>query len=432
VLSVEQGFSDYECGLPKSQILRHEVSGNMTLIRRKAMDLTWTPQELAFREEVREFVRLRLPAELRAKTFAHQRMKREEYILWHQLLAERGWGAPTWPKEFGGTGWSSLQRLIFEIETYAAGAPRLIPFGLSMIGPVLMKFGNQKQKDYYLPRIISMQDWWCQGYSEPGSGSDLASLKTKAEVVGNEFVINGQKTWTTLAHHADWMFCLVRTDPEVKAQRGISMVLIDMRQPGVTVRPIKTLDGSAEVNEVWLENVKAPLENLVGELNSGWTIAKYLLGHERTGIAGLGHCYRELAILKSLAEKTMTGNESLSLDIRVRDSINRIEAQVRALEMLLLRVAADDAAEPGPKASILKIRGSEIQQDLARLQMQVAGADAWPYDPEWMFAEAAFQGPGPEYSAASGAAYFDMRKTSIYGGTNEVQKGIIAKHIIGV
>jgi len=396
------------------------------------MDLTWTPDELAFRDEVRNFVQMNLPADLREKTFAHQRMKREDYVRWHQILAKKGWGAPTWAKEYGGTGWSTLQRLIFEIETFKGGAPRLIPFGLSMIGPVLMKFGTKAQKDYYLPRIITLEDWWCQGYSEPGSGSDLASLKTRAEIVGDEFVINGQKTWTTLAHHAHHMFCLVRTDPDAKAQRGISMVLIDMRQPGVTVRPIKTLDGSAEVNEVWLENVKAPVANLVGELNAGWTIAKYLLGHERTGIAGLGHCHRELAILKSLAERTMAGSESLSLDIRVRDNINRIEAQVRALEMLLLRVAADSSAEPGPKASILKIRGSEIQQDLARLQMQVVGADSWPYDPEWMFAESAYYGPSPAFSAAASAGYFDMRKTSIYGGTNEVQKGIIAKHIIGV
>ena len=397
------------------------------------MDLTWTKEELAFRDEVREFVKTQIPEDMRAKTFAHQRASREDYIRWHKILANRGWGAPNWPKEYGGTGWTSLQKLIFEVETFKGGAPRMLPFGLSMIGPVLMKFGNQAQKDYYLPRIINMDDWWCQGYSEPGSGSDLASLKTKAEIVGNEFVINGQKTWTTLAHHADWMFCLVRTDPSAKAQRGISMVLIDMRQPGVSVRPIKTLDSGAEVNEVWLENVKAPLENLVGELNGGWTYAKYLLGHERTGIAGLGYCYRELAILKSLAERTTARGESLGLDPRVRDSINRVEASVRALEMLLLRVAADSSsAEPGPKASILKIRGSEIQQDLARLQMQIAGADAWPYDPDWMFAESSFHGPGPDFSPAAAASYFDNRKTTIYGGSTEVQKGIIAKHIIGV
>jgi alkylation response protein AidB-like acyl-CoA dehydrogenase len=352
-------------------------------------------------------------------------------VFWHNTLTDHGWGAPSWPKEYGGTGWNPVQRLIFEIESFKAGAPRLIPFGLSMIGPVLMKYGTQAQKDHFLPRMLRLEDWWCQGYSEPGSGSDLASLKTRAERVGDRYIINGQKTWTTMAHHADWIFCLTRTDTSAKAQRGISMILIDMKQPGVTVRPIRTLDGGAEVNEVWLENVEAPLENLVGEENHGWTYAKYLLGHERGGIAGIGHCHRELAILKSLAERTMASGESLSLSSRVRDSINRAEGQLLALELMVLRVAAGET-DPGPKASILKIRGSELQMELARLQMQVAGADAWPYDPEWMFAQSEDHGPSPEYSPAAAAAYFDMRKTAIYGGTNEVQKGIIAKQIIGV
>ena len=219
------------------------------------MDLTWTAEERAFRTDVQTFLQANLPADLRAKTLAHQRLKREDYIRWHRILADYGWGAPTWPKEYGGTGWNPLQRLIFEVESFKAGSPRLVPFGISMIGPVLMKFGSPAQKAHYLPRIIRMDDWWCQGYSEPGSGSDLASLKTRAERVGDHYIVNGQKTWTTMAQHADWMFCLVRTDPQAKAQRGISLVLFDMRQPGVTVRPIRTLDGGAEVNEDWLENV---------------------------------------------------------------------------------------------------------------------------------------------------------------------------------
>jgi len=396
------------------------------------MDLTWTDQEAAFRKEVRDFTEKNLPTDIRDKQMHHQRLSKDDYLRWHRILADHGWGAPTWPKEYGGTGWNAVERLIFEIETFKAGAPRLLSFGLSMIGPVLMKFGSQKQKDYYLPRIIRVEDWWCQGYSEPGSGSDLASLKTRAERQDDKYIINGQKTWTTLGHHADWMFCLARTDPSVKAQRGISMILIDLRQPGVTVRPIKTLDGGAEVNEVWLENVEAPLENLVGEENDGWTYAKYLLGHERTGIAGIGHCHRELAILKRMAEEAMAGQESLSLDARTMDAINQIEAQVLALEMLLLRVAADSTAGPGPQASILKIRGSELQQELARLQMQVAGPEAWAYDPQWMRAESDFHGPGGEFDVGAAATYFDMRKTTIYGGTNEIQKGIIVKHIIGV
>jgi alkylation response protein AidB-like acyl-CoA dehydrogenase len=396
------------------------------------MDLTWTKQEAAFREEVRAFTQSHLPADIRDKQMHHRRLAKDDYIRWHRILADHGWGAPTWPKEYGGTGWSAVERLIFEIETFKAGAPRLLSFGLSMIGPVLMKFGNEKQKSYYLPRIIRVEDWWCQGYSEPGSGSDLASLKTRAERQGDKYIINGQKTWTTLAHHADWMFCLARTDPAAKAQRSISMILIDLRQPGVTVRPIRTLDGGVEVNEVWLENVQAPLENLVGQENDGWTYAKYLLGHERTGIAGIGHCHRELAILKRMVNEAMAGERSLSFDSRMMDEINQIEAQVLALEMLLLRVAADSSAGPGPQASILKIRGSELQQELARLQMKVAGPEAWPYDPQWMRAESEFHGPGAEFDVGAAATYFDMRKTTIYGGTNEIQKGIIVKHIIGV
>lgn len=396
------------------------------------MNLTWTPQERRFREEVRAFAEAGVPPELRAKVLAHQRLERDDYVRWHNILADRGWGAPSWPKEYGGTGWNVLQRLIFEVECFKAGAPRLLPFGLSMIGPVLMKYGSPAQRERFLPRIIRVEDWWCQGYSEPGSGSDLASLKTRAERDGDHYVVNGQKTWTTLAQYADWMFCLVRTDTEARPQRGISMLLLDMRSPGVTVRPIRTLDGGHDVNEVWLENVRVPVENLVGEENQGWTYAKYLLGHERTGIAGLGHCHRELGVLKRMAAQAQSGGRPLLSDPRMRDRISRIEVDIMALEMLLLRVAANNGGTPGPEASVLKIRGSEIQQDLAMLQMEVAGPDAWPYDPEWMFAEADDHGPGPEMAAAAGAGYADMRKTTIYGGTTEVQKGIIARLMLGL
>ncbi|MCH1998846.1 acyl-CoA dehydrogenase family protein, partial [Achromobacter xylosoxidans] len=240
-----------------------------------------------FREMVRAFAADRLPRDIRDKVRRHQRLERDDYVRWHNILADQGWGAPNWPVEHGGTGWNALERLIFEVECFKAGAPRLLPFGLSMIGPVLMKYGSAEQQARFLPRMPRVQDWWCQGYSEPGSGSDLASLKTRAVRDGDEYVVNGQKTWTTLAQYADWMFCLARTDPDARAQRGISMLLLDMRAPGVTVRPIRTLDGGHDVNEVWLENVRVPVANLVGEENQGWTYAKYLLGHERTGIAGL-------------------------------------------------------------------------------------------------------------------------------------------------
>jgi len=396
------------------------------------MNLTWTPQERRFREEVRAFAEAELPGDIRDKVLRHQRLERDDYVRWHNILAERGWGAPNWPVEHGGTGWNALQRLIFEVECFKAGAPRLLPFGLSMIGPVLMKYGSAEQQARFLPRIPRVEDWWCQGYSEPGSGSDLASLKTRAERDGDDYVVNGQKTWTTLAQYADWMFCLARTDSAARAQRGISMLLLDMRAPGVTVRPIRTLDGGHDVNEVWLENVRVPAANLVGEESQGWTYAKYLLGHERTGIAGLGHCHRELGILKSMAGNARSRGRPLLSDSRMRDRISRIEVDIMALEMLLLRVASSNDGSPGPEASVLKIRGSEIQQDLAMLQMEVAGPDAWPYDPDWMFADAAWHGPGPEMAAAAGAGYADMRKTSIYGGTTEVQKVIIARQVLGL
>jgi len=396
------------------------------------MDLSWTAEERAFREKVRAFANDRLPRDIREKVLKHQRLHREDYVRWHCILDDQGWGAPTWPEEFGGTGWNAIERLIFEVECFKAGAPRLLPFGLSMIGPVLMKYGSAELQQRFLPRIIRVEDWWCQGYSEPGSGSDLASLKTRAELDGDHYVVNGQKTWTTLAQYADWMFCLVRTNPEGKAQRGISMLLIDMRSPGVTVRPIRTLDGGHDVNEVWLEDVRVPVANRVGEEGQGWTYAKYLLGHERTGIAGLGHCHRELNILKEMAANTSRQGRPILEDSRMRDRISRIEVDIMALEMLLLRVAAARGDAPGPEASVLKIRGSEIQQDLAMLQMEIAGPDAWPYDPDWMEAEASFQGPGPDMAAAAGAGYADMRKTSIYGGTTEVQKGIIARMMLGL
>ncbi|CAB3723789.1 acyl-CoA dehydrogenase family protein [Achromobacter kerstersii] len=396
------------------------------------MNLTWTPEERQFRDEVRAFAISKLPDDIRDKVLRHQRLERNDYVRWHNILADQGWGAPNWPVEHGGTGWNALQRLIFEVECFKAGAPRLLPFGLSMIGPVLMKYGSAEQQARLLPRMLRVEDWWCQGYSEPGSGSDLASLKTRAVREGDDYIVNGQKTWTTLAQYADWMFCLVRTDPDARAQRGISMLLLDMRSPGVTVRPIRTLDGGHDVNEVWLENVRVPVSNLVGEENQGWTYAKYLLGHERTGIAGLGHCHRELGILKDMAARARSHGLPLLADNRIRDRISRIEVDIMALEMLLLRVASSNDGTPGPEASVLKIRGSEIQQDLAMLQMEVAGPDAWPYDPDWLEADNDGHGPGPEMAAAAGAGYADMRKTSIYGGTTEVQKGIIARLVLGL
>jgi alkylation response protein AidB-like acyl-CoA dehydrogenase len=396
------------------------------------MDLRFTKEEEAFRQEVRAFVQASLPSDIRNKVLGHQRVEKDDYVRWHRILHAHGWGAPTWPKQWGGTGWNALQRLIFEIETLRAGAPRMLPFGLTMIGPVLMKYASPAHQERFLPRIPGVEDFWCQGYSEPGAGSDLASLRTRAVRRGDKFIVNGQKTWTTMAHFADWIFCLVRTDPEAKAQEGISMLLIDMKSPGVTVRPIKTLDGGHDVNETWFEDVEVPAENLLGEENKGWTYAKYLLGHERTGIAGIGHCYRELRQLRHYAAETTDGRgHPLIEDVRMRDKIARLEMDLLALEMLLLRVATQAAGTPGPEASLVKIRGSELQQDIAMLQMEVAGPNGWPYSPDWLEPGAPRPAGGPAWAAPAASTYYDMRKTTIYGGSTEVQKNIISKMIIG-
>ncbi|MEM5316925.1 acyl-CoA dehydrogenase family protein [Paraburkholderia sp. JHI869] len=399
------------------------------------MDLRFTAAEEAFRQEVRAFTREHLPRDIRAKVENQQRLGKDDFVRWQRILHAHGWGAPAWPKAFGGTGWNTVQRVIFEIETIGAGAPRQIPFGLSMIAPVLMKYASTDMQARFLPRILSMEDFWCQGYSEPGAGSDLASLKTRAVRRGDCYVVNGQKTWTSYAQYADWIFCLVRTDTEAKPQDGISMLLIDMKSPGVSVRPIRTLDGGVDVNETWFEDVEVPVENLVGEENRGWTYAKYLLGHERTGIAGIGHCHREIARLKRIAQAAPDGRGGVLIDdVRMRDRIARVEMDLMALEMLLLRVATQAAGQPGPEASVVKIRGSEIQQDIAMLQMEVAGPHAWPFAPEWLEPDAMFAAglpPGsPTWASAASASYFDMRKTSVYGGTNEVQRGIIARMIL--
>jgi len=395
------------------------------------MDLSYSKEELAFRDSIRAFLRDRLPGDLRDKVLNHRPLERDDTVRWQRILHAQGWGAPGWPEAFGGTGWTALQRLLFDIECGLAGAPRQLPFGLNMIGPVLMKFGSAAQQARHLPRILSAQDWWCQGYSEPGAGSDLASLKTRAVRAGDHYIVTGQKTWTTYAQHADWMFCLARTDTGAKQQNGISLLLIEMKSPGITVRPIDTLEGAADVNEVWLDDVQVPAAHLVGEENHGWTYAKYLLGHERTGIAGIGHCRRELRYVKALAQRERRNGRPLSDDVRIRERIARIEAEVMALEMLLMRVASEASQRgAGVESSILKIRGSELQQALSALQVDIAGPNALPFSPGWL--ADGFDGwtPAPGYGANIGSFYLDMRKPTIYGGTNEVQKEIIAKAVL--
>jgi alkylation response protein AidB-like acyl-CoA dehydrogenase len=398
------------------------------------MDLRFTPEEQAFRDEVRSFVATSLPGEIREKVLGGLHLSPEDTIRWQRILHRKGWGGPSWPKEFGGTGWDPVRQHIFDEEAALAGAPRLLPFGLQMVGPVIMRFGSRAQQERHLPRILSAEEWWCQGYSEPGSGSDLASLKTRAVRDGDAYVVNGQKTWITLAQHATWIFCLVRTDPAAKPQAGISFLLVDMRTPGVTVRPIVMMDGGHEVNEVWLEDVRVPAENLVGEENRGWTYAKFLLGHERTNIAGIGASKRELARLKQIARQERKHGRPLLEDPYFAARVAQVEIDLLALEITNLRVLSAEAERraPGPEASLLKIKGTEIQQALTELMVHAVGPYALPFRRDAL--AAGYQGPpaGPAYAAPLAATYCNLRKASIYGGSNEIQRNIITQLILGL
>ncbi|MED5618699.1 acyl-CoA dehydrogenase family protein [Ideonella sp. BN130291] len=392
------------------------------------MDLNFTPEEIAFRHEIRDWVAANLPKDISEKVHNAFRLSRDDIQRWAKILGKKGWLGYGWPKEFGGPGWNSIQRHLFEEECALAGAPRILPFGPVMVAPVIMAFGNPEQRQRHLPGIMSGEVWWAQGYSEPGSGSDLASLKTRAERRGDKYIVNGQKTWTTLGQHADWIFCLVRTSNEGKPQTGISFLLVDMKTPGITVRPIITLDGEHEVNEVFFDNVEVPAENLVGEENKGWTYAKYLLAHERTNIADVNRAKRELERLKRIAKA-----EGVYDEPRFRDQVALLEVDIVALEMMVLRVLS---AEQGGKksldiAGLLKIRGSEIQQRYTELMMLAAGPYSLPFVHEAM--EAGWQGEftGPAYLAPLAATYFNTRKTTIYGGSNEVQRNIVAQTVLG-
>jgi len=397
------------------------------------MNLDFTPAEEAFREEVRAFVRSRVPPATRTKMLDGRHVSPRDLVEWQQSLHRQGWGAPSWPQEYGGTGWSPVLQYLFEEECAVGGAPVQLPFGLKMVAPVIMTFGTTAQKQRFLPRIISGQDWWCQGYSEPGAGSDLASLKTRAEKQGDHFVVNGQKTWITLAQYADWIFCLVRTDPAAKPQAGISFLLIDMKSPGVTVRPIITMDGRHEVNEVWFDDVRVPIENLVGEENRGWTYAKFLLGHERTNIAGVGGSKRELARLKRIATLERKNGAPLIDDPCFAAKVAEVEIELMALAITTLRMLAAEArANIGAEASLLKIKGSEIQQSLAELLMQAVGPYALPLQLDAFERGDAEAITGPAYAPPLGAHHCKTRKTSIYGGSNEIQRSIVARTLLGM
>ncbi len=392
------------------------------------MDLNYSPEETEFRDEVRAWLRANLPDDLHEKIVNYQELERDDYVRWHKALAQKGWAAPEWPVEWGGTNWTVVQRYIFEEECGYAGCPPRVPFGLTMCAPVLFGFGTEEQKQRFLPGIYNGDDFWCQGYSEPGSGSDLASLKTSAVRQGDYYIVNGQKIWTTMAQYADWIFCLVRTEANApKKQQGISFLLIDMKTPGITIRPLVLMDGGHEVNEVFFDDVRVSAENLVHKEGDGWTVAKYLLGYERLGTGSIGTSKRELNRLKDLAAKQLKNDKSLMDDPRFRDKLSRVEVELMALEITNLRFLDQlrGGRAPGAEVSLLKIRGTEIQQTLTELMMETVGPFAQPFKPlEAMDFD--------QVTARIAPRYCNYRKTSIYAGSNEIQRNIIAKMSLGL
>jgi len=399
------------------------------------MNVNFSPEELAFQEEVRAFFRDEYPEDIRQLQESGAELRPEVQIRWQQLLNKKGWAGVNWPVEHGGTGWTPVQKYIFATEEANANAPVIVPFGLSMVGPVIYTFGNEEQKQRFLPDILASKVWWCQGYSEPGAGSDLASLKTRADLVGDHFVVNGTKTWTTLGQHADWIFCLARTNTDVaRRQEGISFILIDMKTPGVSVKPIILLDGTHEVNEIHFENVEVPVENLVGEEGKGWTYGKVLLQHERANIAGVARSRYRARSLRAQVERPVRGAAPLADDKNFMRRLAAVEVELKALEYTELRTLAAVASgkAPGPESSILKIKGTELQQAIDTLYVQAAGYYALPYVPQQYEPDFSGEAVGDGGETQSSLRYFNFRKASIYGGSNEIQKNIIAKHVLGL
>jgi pimeloyl-CoA dehydrogenase large subunit len=392
------------------------------------MELQYSAQEIAFRDEVRDFIRTNLPEHIRQGMLLGGYLIPDHVIAWQRILNKKGWAVSHWPIEWGGTGWSPIQQYIFTEELQRAPAPRPLAYSVYMLGPVLIAFGSEEQKRRFLPRIANLDDWWCQGFSEPDAGSDLASLKTSARRAGDHYIVNGQKTWTSYAQYADWIFCLVRTDPTTKKQRGISFILIDMKSEGVKVRPIQTIDGGHEVNEVFFDNVKVPLENLVGEENKGWDYAKYLLSAERINLARVGVSKERLARVRELAARIPYKGRPLIENARFRAKLAALEVELKAIEITQLRVLSAKDSPSGaadPASSILKIKGSELQQATSELLMQVLG-------PRSLRSYAEEQDATSNWTSTITANYFNWRKVSIFGGSNEIQKSIIARSILGL
>lgn len=393
------------------------------------MDLAFSPNEIGFRDELREFFRREIPQKIREKVSAGAALARDDISTSHRILNGHGLAVPHWPAEWGGRDWSAVKRYIFIEELQRAAVPLPLQFNCYMVGPVIAQFGSQAQKERFLPRAANLDDWWCQGFSEPDAGSDLAALKMKAERQGGYYVITGQKTWTTYGQYADWIFCLVRTDPTAKKQAGISFMLIDMNSPGITVRPIVTIDGRHEVNEVFFDDVEVPEENLVGEENRGWDYAKFLLANERLGIARIGLSKERISRVRRLARQTSAGKRTVWDSEPFRSRVLMLEADLKALEITQMQVLArqelnSGANTPDPASSILKIRGSQLQQAATELLMEIAG-------PEGLIAEDSSSASIDEPATAM-AAYLNFRKVSIYGGSNEIQRNIIAKSILGL
>ena len=403
------------------------------------MDLSFSSAEEKFRQEVQEFIAQEYSADMRdaLKKSPTNYLDPDRQRQWQRALHEKGWAAPRWPIEYGGTGWTAAEHYIYETEISTAGAPRPISFGARMVGPVIIQFGRPDQKERYLPRILTFDDWWCQGYSEPGSGSDLASLSTRAIRDGDHYIVNGSKIWTTLAQHADMIFCLVRTSTEGKRQEGISFLLIDMNTPGIRVEPILLIDGEQapfhEVNQVFFDDVRVPVENRIGEENKGWTYAKYLLEFERGGSYGAS-IRASIAKARQLAEHERSGGRPLIEDPDFRTKIARLEIEVRAVEVSELRILGSLGAgeRPGAESSLLKLRGTELGQAVTELTMQAIGYYAHPHESEYLSPGSNAKPIGLEYSATVTPRYFNYRKASIYGGSNEVQRNIIAKLILGL
>jgi len=399
------------------------------------MDLRFTNEELAFREEVRSFFRTALPADIRRKCELGQRLSKEEMVRWVRILHDKGWAMPAWAPEWGGTGWDAVRQYIFKEELHMAPAPEPISFNVNMIGPTLIAFGSEEQKRWFLPRIARLDIWFCQGFSEPGAGSDLAALRTQAVRDGDHYIVDGQKLWTSTAHHADWCFMLVRTDSSAKKQQGITYLLVDMKAPGITVRPIVTIDGHHETNEVFFDKVRVPVVNRLGEENKGWDCAKYLLGHERSGIARVGVSKFRIQRAKQLARQVMCGDRPLADDARFQERVAEIEVELKALELTQMRLISEidqrHDGKPDPKSSILKMKGSQLQQASAELLLEVAGYNAMEFDPEFL-SGLKHEAEGDDWALTIAPNHYWARHVSIVGGSNEIQRNILAKTVLGL